>query len=139
MRLIAEAEGEVAGLYISCFVDWNVDVDPSGSDLYGTAGGEAYRQVLDDAGAGIEFWAQAHSETLLRVAADGAVSLTAFQDGVPMPRVLDSRFWESVRVFWGEVVETGEVYAEGEWECPPMDARGDDFGTVRGSWVLTGR
>ena len=58
MRLIAEAEGEVAGLYISCFVDWNVDVDPSGSDLYGTAGGEAYREVLDDAGGGIEFWAR---------------------------------------------------------------------------------
>lgn len=105
----------------------------------GTAGGEAYRQVLDETGAGIEFWASAHSETLIRVTPDGAVSVTAFQDGVRMPRVTDSRFWESVRVLWGEVSTDPVVLAEGDWSCPPMDARGDDVGIVSGHWILMAR
>ncbi len=139
MRLVAEAEGEVGGVLITCHLDWTVEVEPHRGDLFGSAGGDAYRQVLDGSGAGIEFWGFAQSETRIRAFADGVVEVTAFRDGVPMPRVDDSRFWESVRVLRGDVTHDRDVLAFGDWSCPPMDARGDDFGTVHGYWMLVPR
>lgn len=140
MRLEATAVGRVNGLDVDCLMDMTVNVQrevrDDGTVYTGSFGGEVRRSVLDASQAGLVFWAQAHSDVHIVEGALGQVELVSYRDGVPIPRVTDSRFWEEVRVFRGRR-GSGDVLLEGEWTCQPMDVRGDDVAAVRGTWRLT--
>lgn len=137
MRLSAEASTITDnGQQITCFLDYIVEVRRDGDGYAGQWGGEAYRQSIDGTGAGITFWASAFTFARVSFESGGRVALVAHVDGRPAPPVTDSRFWDGVRRFDGELAD-GDVVAEGPWSCQPMDARDDDFGVAEGSWRLT--
>lgn len=139
MRLEARAIGQVNNRDVDCMIDWTVsvlrEVRDDGTAYTGWFGGDVRRSVLDETQAGIVFWASAHAEVHVVERALGQFELISYRDGVPIPRVTDSRFWEGVRVFRGRR-GSGEALLEGEWTCHPMDTRGDDAATVTGTWRL---
>lgn len=135
MRLEAHASGMSDGHEITCELDFVVNMTRDGDGYTGEFGGEIHRISLDATQAGIEFWGQAHTEARIRFGDGGRVSLVSYRGGAPMPVVTDSRFWEGIRRFDG-VVLSGVAVAGGTWQCAPMDARGDTFGTLTGTWHL---
>ncbi len=139
MRLEATAVGRVGETNVDCVIDWTMnvsrDVSGDGTVYTGSFGGDIRRTLLDDTGAGIEFWATAHADVHVMERSSGDLELVSFREGQPLPTVTDSRFWEGVRIFRGRR-GTGEALVEGVWSCRPMDARGDDAAEVTGTWRL---
>lgn len=136
MRLSATAAGTTEGRTIDCHLDFVVELAPEGSGAWAVMGGEIFRRSLDDTEAGAAFWGDAYYEDLrISVTGDGALTLTAWQAGAPMPPVTDSRFWDGLRTFQGEMGPAPGL-ASGAWSCRPMDSHGDSVGTVVGEWSL---
>lgn len=136
MLLEAHASGTSNGHEITCELSFIVTMSRDGDGYTGELGGEIHRLSLDATQAGTEFWGQAHTEARIHFGEVGRISLVSYRDGAPVPIVTDSRFWDGIRRFDGEVANGGAL-AGGTWQCAPMDSHGDTFGTLTGVWQLS--
>jgi hypothetical protein len=137
MTLIAAAAGHDDGIDVECELDLTVTLERVGGRWIGDWGGEAQRKAADPTGAGVSYFADAHSELHAHVSGAGEIALESWREGVRLEPDGTSRFWDGILRLRGHLVPGGDpVVAAGEWRCEPMDTHADRSGTVAGTWEL---
>jgi hypothetical protein len=133
MRLDATASGVAGDRTIDCALHYQIRLTADGA-LTGTWGGEASRQSLLPDGSGIAFFADAASDLRIDPLSASRVRLISYGQGRPLEPDGTSRFWDGILVLEGDYDE-GASTVTGVWTCHPMDTRGDDVGSIAGTWT----
>jgi hypothetical protein len=137
MSLVATAQGIVAGRTIDCSLHFTIDLERDGA-RDGTWGGEASRKSLLPDGSGIAFLADASSQVRVEGVPGNGVRLVSYREGRPIAADGQSRFWDGILALEGTYA-SGNRTISGAWTCHPMDTRGDDLGSVDGTWIARPR
>jgi hypothetical protein len=136
----AQADAEFQdGMSVDCELNYIIELELQSNDGFsrvynGTLGGEARRTVIDSTGGGIGFMADAFG--LVEVQLVGHRIDIRYLTELPdrLPSEADSRFWNHLNAFSGEIASDGRV--EGSWHCAPLDTRGDESLFANGVWTL---
>jgi hypothetical protein len=108
------------GRTAECLLSWIVELGDETRRSDGvleysaTAGGEVYRSVLDETGAGQAFHADAFGEAIVRWTLPDE-----FEFEVPINETAEGRFWRNLAHLEGTI--DNEHHVSGEWECGPFD------------------
>jgi hypothetical protein len=137
MILVATAQGTAAGRTIDCSLHFVIDLERDGA-RDGTWGGEAYRKSLLPDGSGIAFLADASSQVRVEGLAGSGVRLVSYREGRPIAADGQSRFWDGILALEGTYSSSTRTI-NGSWTCHPLDTRGDDGGSVEGTWIARPR
>lgn len=121
-KMTGEAEfTDAQGNSVTCSLDLNFEIRgetsryPQFVQLRGVAGGEVFRRILDQSGAGFAFFADVFGEIRVDlVTHNGAVDFVT-----PINETAEGRFWKRLAHFVGTVDENGN--GSGTWTCAPLD------------------
>lgn len=132
--LKGQASGVDDQMRIDCRIYFLIDrLDESSrpaNNIIAVMGGDAERSILDAAGSGVKFWGDAFDSVSIQFpSADQIVIRSQIHNPTG-----ESRFWDALLFFEGSTVEVGQW--TGDWQCFPLDSRGDTTGIVEGTWML---
>lgn len=137
-RLEASASSPAGAVMAECTLDWIFELaeelrrEPRVVEYRGVHGGEAYRSVLDETGAGFAFHIDVGGETIVRW-----THPDTFEIEIPINETADGRFYTSLARLTGTIDADGN--GAGTWRCDPLDIdQGgylDDEVSAEGTWT----
>ncbi len=136
-RLTGEAEStQPDGFVINCSLDLIFELrnetgrSQQSVNYAGVHGGEVFRRILDETGAGFAFHADVFGEVQAQLLTQtGILNLL-----IPINRTADGRFWRAMSSFDGFVNEAG--IGSGTWSCEPLDL--NQGGYVDTTYIIQG-
>lgn len=138
-RMTGAAQGTEGEVNVDCTLDLIFELQASNEEtarfiVYpGTHGGEVWRTLVDDEGAGFSFHADVFGEV---------VATLYFEDGrldlaVPINETAENAFFQQMALFQGTLAADGT--ASGDWRCAPLETTQDGYEDltvwVDGTWT----
>lgn len=137
-RMTGSAKGSEGEVNADCTLDLIFELQASTEETAryiaypGTHGGEVWRTLVDDEGAGFSFHADVFGEVVATLYfADGRLDLA-----IPINETAENAFFQQMALFQGTLAADGT--ATGDWRCAPLETTQDGYEDltvwVDGTW-----
>lgn len=138
-RMTGIAQGTEGEVNAECTLDLIFELQASTEETAtfisypGTHGGEVWRMLVDDAGAGFSFHADVFGEVIATLHfADARLELA-----VPINETAENAFFQQMALFQGTLAADGT--ASGDWRCAPLETTQEGYEDltvwVDGTWT----